>query len=62
VTVVSNLVSAQLSWPSGYTSYVLQCSTNLTSGWTTIYNGTGNVFTNSADPSQPAVFYRLVRP
>jgi hypothetical protein len=49
-------------WPAGDTNYVLETSTNLSSGtWTRVTNGaplTGVVLTNTA----PASFYRLTRP
>ncbi len=62
VSAVSNLVSAQLVWPAGYGSFVLQSSTNLASGWTTISTGSSNTFNVTTNLSQPGVFYRLIRP
>jgi len=51
-----------LSWPAGYGSFVLQASTNLVTGWTTITTNGSNTFNVTNDPAQPAVFYRLIRP
>jgi len=62
VVSLSNLVSAQLSWPAGYPDYVLEMSTNLPGGWATVPTGGSNVFNVPVDPSQSGAFYRLIRP
>ncbi len=52
-----------LSWPTGYASFVLQATTNLVNAsWSTVNTGTSNQYSVPIDTTQPAVFYRLVRP
>lgn len=52
-----------LSWPTGYTGYVVQMTTNLVNpNWTTVYSGTNSAFTVTTDSSQPSAFYRLIHP
>lgn len=60
-----------MSWPAGYTGWLLQTQTNalavgLTPATNTWFNVAGSDATNSVaitiDPTQPTVFYRLVYP
>ena len=55
--------STAISWPVGYSSYVLQSTTNLVAGpWSIVNTGSSNAVTVPVDPTEPAVFYRLFRP
>jgi phospholipase C len=52
-----------ISWPVGYSSYVLQSTTNIAAGpWSIVNTGGSNSLTVPVDPTQPSVFYRLFRP
>ncbi len=57
-----NAMATQLNWPAGYGSFVLQSSTNLLTGWTTINTSGSNTFNLTPDRTQPGAFYRLIRP
>jgi len=68
ITAVVNGGNLELSWPADHTGWRLQAQTNsLTSGlgtnWVTIPGtDTNNSFTNTVDPANGAVFYRMVYP
>lgn len=57
-----------LSWPADHTGWHLQAQTNsigkgLGTNWVTIPNSNlSNGYTNTIDPTQPTVFYRMVYP
>jgi hypothetical protein len=57
-----------LSWPADHTGWHLQAQTNaLTAGlgtnWVTVPNSDqNNSYTNTINPANPTVFYRLVYP
>ncbi len=61
-TLAINPAATQLTWPAGYGSFVLQTTTNLTTGWTTINTSGSNTFNLTPTPAQPNAFYRLIRP
>jgi hypothetical protein len=64
---MSGSSSLSITWPTSYTSYVLQIQTNapgvgLNNGnWTTV-NTTNNQFTLPIDPANGSVFLRLFQP
>ena len=62
VVNVSNLVSAQMSWPADASCFVLQSTTNKLSGWTIVPTGPSNTLNVPVDLNQRPVFYRLVAP
>jgi hypothetical protein len=64
---VSGTSSLSITWPTAYTSYVLQVQTNSpgaglnNTNWTTV-NTTNNQFTLPIDPANGSVFLRLLKP
>ena len=57
-----------LSWPTGYTGWLLQSQTNsrtvgISTNWFDVVGAEAtNTVAITIDPAQPAVFYRLVYP
>jgi len=64
ISSVSNLVSARLTWPGAYLTYILQSNSDSLlnpSAWANVAGVSNNAVTVPVDNSKTGVFYRLLK-